>query len=77
MDAGAVKDLKSGLSPGFQEINMIGSDLVLRKMQGKDFRSPSSLAVKKLAPSGTEEWAGADDMILNTTADFLWGAHLR
>jgi len=41
MDAGAAENLKTGMPPGFQQINMIGSDLTFREKQGKDFRSIS------------------------------------
>jgi len=34
---GAAEDLKFGMPPGFQQINMIGSDFTFREKQSKDF----------------------------------------
>jgi hypothetical protein len=36
MNSWAAEDLKPGMFPGFQQINMIRSDLTFREMQGKD-----------------------------------------
>jgi hypothetical protein len=39
MDARSAKDLKPGMPPGFQQSNMIGSDLTFGEKPGKDFGS--------------------------------------
>jgi hypothetical protein len=39
MDTGAAKDLKTGMPPRFQQINMIRSNLPFRQKEGKDLRS--------------------------------------
>ncbi len=39
MDSWTAEDLKAGMFPGFQQINMIGSYFTFREKQGKDFGS--------------------------------------
>jgi hypothetical protein len=36
-EAGAAKDLKSGMLPGFQQVNVLGRDFTFGEQQGQDF----------------------------------------
>jgi hypothetical protein len=40
------------MPPGFQQINMIGSDLPIREKQDKDFRSKDFFQIFKLNSRG-------------------------
>jgi hypothetical protein len=45
MDSGAAKDLKTRMPPGFQQINMVGSDFTFREKQDENLGS--SVASRK------------------------------
>lgn len=47
MDATTAKNLKSGMLIGLEQINMAGSDFVLRKKQGRDFGSENLFQIFK------------------------------
>jgi hypothetical protein len=52
MDSWASKNLKPGMPPEFQQINMIGSDFAFSEKQGKDFRSEYFFQIVKLNSRG-------------------------
>jgi hypothetical protein len=39
MDGGTAENQKTGMPPGFQQSNMVGSDLTFREKQGENFGS--------------------------------------
>ena len=51
-DSGTAKDLKARMSPGFQQVYMIGSDFTFREKQGKDFGSEDFFQIFKLNSRG-------------------------
>jgi hypothetical protein len=57
MDTGAAEDLKTRMPPGFQQINMIGSDFAFSEKQGKNFgegKAPvPSMKIRGRYPSPT------------------------
>ena len=51
-DAGTTINLKSGMLPGFQQVNMIGGDFTFGEQQGQDYGSENFFQAFKLNRRG-------------------------